>query len=133
MVGKQQLLPVEEKIKYQDEVVREQEELEKTTINTGSLYQLFYLAGGILTCLVLLVISGFAVQIKERNHLEGLLNEQSARVSVVQRVYIVEEGETLEDICIKLYGDGEREQDIRLLNGLTEEEEPGVGERLFLP
>ena len=55
------------------------------------------------------------MQIKERNELKELLNEQEKLVSSLQQVYIVEEGETIAEICIKFYGSTEQEASIRLL------------------
>ena len=99
----------------------------------GSFYQLFYATGGILTCIAILVIAGLAMQIQERNRLEALINEQEKLVSSIQRVYVVEEGETLESVCIKFYGDREQEEAIRLLNGLSADEELTAGQKIFLP
>ncbi len=99
----------------------------------GSLIQLFYATGGILTCIAILVIAGLAMQIEERNRLKELLNEQEKLVSSLQQVYVVEEGETVASICMKIYGSMEQEQAIRLLNSLEEQEEPEAGRKIFLP
>jgi len=99
----------------------------------SSFYQLFYATGGILTCIAVLVIAGLAMQIEERNQLKELLNEQEKIVSSLQQVYITEEGETVESICMEFYGSVEQETVIRLLNGLEEDEEPKAGQKLFLP
>lgn len=99
----------------------------------SSFYQLFYATGTILTCITILVIAGLAMQIEERNQLKELLNEQKKQVSSIQQVYVVEEGETVEAICIKFYGSTEQEKAIRLLNGLEDSEEPGAGQKIFLP
>lgn len=99
----------------------------------GSFYQLFYATGGILTCIAILVIAGLAMQIQERNRLQELINEQEKLVSSIQKVYVVEEGETVESVCMKFYGDKEQEEAIRLLNGLSLEEELTAGQKIFLP
>ena len=98
-----------------------------------SLYQLFYATGGILTCIAILAIAGLAMQIQERNQLKQLLNEQERLVSSIQKVYVVEEGETLEAICTRFYGSTEQMEAIRLLNSLEEEEEVTTGQKIFLP
>lgn len=113
-------------------------EIEEITGNTriskpSTFYQLFYATGGILTCIAILVIAGLAMQIQERNRLKELLNEQERLVSSLQQVYVVEEGETVESICLKFYGDMDQEAAIRLLNSLEEDEEPEVGQKIFLP
>lgn len=100
---------------------------------SGSFYRLFYATGGVLTCMAILVIAGLAMQIQERNELKELLNRQEQLVSSLQKVYVVEEGETIASICTKFYGDIQQEEAIRLLNGLKEEEEPVQGQKLFLP
>ena len=97
------------------------------------IYRLFYATGGVLTCIAILVIAGLAMQIQERNQLKVLLNEQEQRVSSVQQVYIVEEGETIESICLKFYHDTKHAAAIRQLNGLEETEEPQIGQKIFLP
>lgn len=110
------------------------ERIEKTlAARPGSFYQLFYATSGILTCIAILVIAGLAMQIKEREQLKDLLNEQERLVSSMQQVYVVEEGETLESICMKFYGSTEQMEAIRLLNSLEEDEEPVVGQKIFLP
>jgi len=98
-----------------------------------SFYRLFYATGGVLTCIAVLVIAGLAMQIREKNQLEELLNEQEKLVSALQQVYITEEGETVESICMKFYGSTEHEAAIRLLNSLEEGEEPKEGQKIFLP
>ncbi len=105
----------------------------KTVQKRSSFYQLFYTTGGVLTCIAILVIAGLAMQIQERNQLKELLNEQEKLVSSLQQVYVVEEGETVESICMKFYGTTEQEEAIRLLNSLEEEEEPVTGQKIFLP
>lgn len=102
-------------------------------IKSSTFYQLFYATGGILTCIAILVIAGLAMQIQERNQLKELLNEQERLVSSLQQVYVVEEGETVESICLKFYGTTEQEAAIRLLNSLEEGEEPKEGQKIFLP
>lgn len=96
-------------------------------------YRLFYATGGVLTCIAILVIAGLAMQIKERNELKALLNEQERLVSAMQQVYLVEEGETIQSICLKFYGSTEKEEAVRLLNSLAEGEEPEKGQKIFLP
>ena len=98
-----------------------------------SFYRLFYATGGVLTCIAVLVIAGLAMQIRERNQLVELLNEQEKLVSSLQQVYVTEKGETVESICLKFYGDTEQEAAIRLLNSLEEGEEPETGQKIFLP
>ena len=107
--------------------------MEEKLRNTGAFYHLFYATGGVLTCMAILVIAGLAMQIQERNELKELLNRQEQLVSSLQKVYVVEAGETIVSICEKFYGDTEQEEAIRLLNGLKEEEEPVPGQKLFLP
>ena len=99
----------------------------------AGVYRLFYATGGVLTCLAILVIAGLALQIQERNQLKELLNEQGQEASSVQQVYVVEEGETVESICIKFYGTTDQMEAVRVLNGLKEGEEPAAGKKLFLP
>ena len=94
---------------------------------------MFYATGGILTCIAILVIAGLAMQIKERDQLKRLLNEQEKLVSSLQQVYVVEEVETIKSICMKFYGSTEQAEAIRLLNSLEPEEEPEVGQKIFLP
>lgn len=125
----------EERESGQEEITEEQtERIERTLASRpGSFYQLFYATGGILTCLAILVIAGLAMQIQERNQLKELLNEQERLVSSMQQVYVVEEGETIESICLKFYGSTEQMESIRLLNSLEAEEEPVAGQKIFLP
>lgn len=99
----------------------------------GSFYQLFYATGGILTCIAILVIAGLAMQIQERNRLKELINQQEKLVSSIQKVYVAEEGETVESICIKFYGTEEKAEAIRLLNSLSEGEKLIEGQKIFLP
>ncbi len=98
-----------------------------------SFYQLFYATGGVLTCIAILVIAGLAMQIQERNQLKELLNAQEKLVSSLQQVYVVEEGETIESICLKFYSSTEQVTAVRLLNSLEKGEEPEVGQKIFLP
>lgn len=132
MMGTRQTIPMEEKVRYSVKEIKEEAVLPKNNLNASSLYQLFYMTGGILTCLAILIIAGLAMQIQERDRLESLLNE-SVQTSSMQQVYVVEEGETLKSICIKFYGSTEQEANLRALNGLEAEEEPVVGQKLFLP
>lgn len=99
----------------------------------SSFYRLFYATSGVLTCMAILVIAGLAMQIQERNELKELINRQEKLVSSLQQVYVVEEGETIESICGKIYGNTEKEEAIRLLNSLEEGEEPSPGQKIFLP
>ena len=99
----------------------------------STFYQLFHITGGILTCIAILVIAGLAMQIEERNQLKELLNAQEKLVSSIQQVYVVEEGETVNSICLKFYGSTEQEKAIRLLNSLEDSEEPETGQKIFLP
>ena len=140
MAENQNVVAVEEKVKLP--VREEQQEQQEITVqkppevqmrNTGSFYRLFYATGGVLTCMAILVIAGLAMQIQERNELKELLNRQEKLVSSLQQVYVVEEGETIESICGKLYGNTEQEAAIRLLNSLEEGEEPVPGQKIFLP
>ena len=73
------------------------------------------------------------MQIKERNQLKELLQEQVRQTASIQQVYVVEEGETIASICFKFYATTELESEIRLLNGLSDEEEPVTGQKLYLP
>lgn len=98
-----------------------------------SFYRLFYATGGVLACTAVLVIAGLAMQIREQNRLQELLNEQNKAAASMQQVYIAEEGETVEDICLKFYGSTEQEKTLRLLNSLEEGEEPVTGQKIFLP
>ena len=113
--------------------VSETPEKQSPGLKNGSFYQLFYATGGILTCIAILVIAGLAMQIKERDQLKRLLNEQEKLVSSLQQVYVVEEGETVDSICMKFYGSKERAEAVRLLNSLEPEEEPKLGQKIFLP
>jgi len=124
--------------KEQESSDKEQLQQETGMINypitrPAGFYRLFYATSGILTCVAILVIAGLAMQIQERNKLEELLNEQERLVASLQQVYVVEEGETVESICMKFYGSTEQEAAIRLLNSLEFGEEPEEGQKLFLP
>lgn len=105
--------------------------VQSRTSRTKGFYSLFYATSGVLTCLAILVIAGLAMQIRERDQLKHLLNEK--KVSSMQQVYVVEEGETIKSICIKFYGSTEQEDAIRLLNSLEKGEEPEAGRKIFLP
>lgn len=153
MAETRQPIPVEEKINFPVRENRESAETGETgttekiivdrmvekpmermpAAKLKSFYQLFYATGGILTCIAILVIAGLAMQIQERDQMRELLNEQEKLVSSLQQVYVVEEGETVESICMKFYGSTEREAAIRLLNSLEETEEPSAGQKIFLP
>lgn len=126
-------VPVEKKAKEVEERKVTGKEFSPKAVPSGTFYQLFYATSGILTCVAILAIAGLAMQIKERNQLEELLNEQEKLVASLQQVYVVEEGETVKSICEKFYGDTEQEEAIRLLNSLEEGEEPEAGQKLFLP
>lgn len=138
-----QSIPAKEKVKLSEEkITGEEKELpfsgerkpsERMPVQPGRFYQLFYATGGILTCIAILAIAGLAMQIQERNQLKELLNEQEKLVSSLQQVYVTEEGETVESICLKFYGTTEQEAAIRLLNSLEEDEEPEKGQKIFLP
>lgn len=132
--------PAEEKIKipereetrvHPEVIISKPAELPMRT--AGSFYRLFYATGGVLTCMAILVIAGLAIQIQERNELKELINQQEQLVSSLQQVYVVEEGETIESVCVKFYGDTAKEEAIRLLNSLEEGEEPEPGQKIFLP
>ena len=99
----------------------------------ATFYQLFYATSGVLTCIAILVIAGLAMQIQERDQLKHLLNEQERLVSSLQQVYIVEAGETIDSICMEVYGTTERSEAVRLLNSLEAGEEPEAGQKIFLP
>lgn len=105
----------------------------KVSQEKTSFYRLFYATGGVLTCIAILAIAGLAMQIQERNELKERLNMQEQRVSSLQQVYVAEEGDTIASICMKFYGDTEQEEAIRLLNSLEENDEPEVGQKIFLP
>lgn len=107
--------------------------VQQTGARRGTFYQLFYATSGVLTCLAILVIAGLAMQIQERDQLKELLNEREELVSSMQQVYVVEEGETVETICQKLYGSTERAEAICILNGLDAGEELKAGQKLFVP
>lgn len=125
-------LPEREDQRIQPEVAL-QKPVEVQMRSSGSFYRLFYATGSVLTCMAILVIAGLAMQIQERNELKELLNRQEKLVSSLQQVYVVEEGETIESICGKFYGNTEQEEAIRLLNSLEEGEEPVPGQKIFLP
>lgn len=150
MAGTNQSIPREEPVKYprreignlpikQEEAGKEGErmvvqEAGKFPVpKASSLYQLFYATSGILTCVAILMIAGLAMQIQERDQLKALLNAQEELASSMQQVYIVEEGETVDSICMKFYGTTEQAEAIRLLNSLEKGEEPEMGQKLFLP
>lgn len=151
MAETKRVIPVEEKLRLpakgelKNLISREEEPEEKkegipglpaermTIPRQSSFYQLFYATAGILTCIAILVIAGLAMQIQERNQLKEMLNQQEKLVSSLQQVYVVEEGETVESICMKFYGNIEQEEAIRLLNSLAEDEEPEAGQKIFLP
>ena len=102
-------------------------------VNETAFYRLFYATGSMLTCLVVLVIVGLAMQIRERDQLKELLKEQTCQTASIQQVYVVEEGETIASICLKFYETTELESEIRFINGLSEKEEPSIGQKLLLP
>lgn len=149
MAGTNQSIPREEPVKYKrreerlpvkkEEAVSGEERIMMREAGrlpipkASSFYQLFYATSGVLTCVAILMIAGLAMQIQERNQLKELLNTQEKLTSSMQQVYIVEEGETVDSICIKFYGTTEQAEAIRLLNSLKEEEEPEEGQKLFLP
>lgn len=136
MVGTKQTVVEEEKvIKIESKEEKEEPILSKRRhdVNIVMFYRLFYATGGILTCLAILVIIGLAMQIKERDQLKELLQEQVRQTASIQQVYVVEEGETIASICFKFYATTELESEIRLLNGLLDGEEPVVGQKLYLP
>lgn len=112
---------------------KSQEQWGKHGTGQGAFYKLFYATSGILTCMAILVIAGLAMQIQERNELKELLNRQEKLVSSIQQVYVVGEGESVESICLKFYGTTEQADAIRLLNSLEKDEEPAVGQKIFLP
>jgi hypothetical protein len=125
-------IPEREEQRVQPEVVLQNPKAVQMR-NSGSFYRLFYATGGVLTCMAILVIAGLAMQIQERNEMKELLNRQEKLVSSLQQVYVVEEGETIESICGKFYGNAKQEEAIRLLNSLEEGEEPVAGQKIFLP
>lgn len=153
MAGTQRTIPAEEPMPFpareqriaeegRERQDREYEVIAENRENTAvrvpmvkhsTFYQLFYATGGVLTCIAILVIAGLAMQIQERNQLQDMLNQQEKLVSSLQQVYVVEEGETVEAICLKFYGSTEQEAAIRLLNSLEQEEEPSAGQKIFLP
>jgi hypothetical protein len=125
-------IPEREDQRRQPEVVIQK--LPETKLHSsGSFYRLFYATSGVLTCMAILVIAGLAMQIQERNEMKEMLNRQEKLVSSLQQVYVVEEGETIESICGKFYGNAKQEEAIRLLNSLEEGEEPVAGQKIFLP
>jgi len=144
-VAEKMIIPVKEREKSKDRVDgQKMEKVEKEDTESfrlqqspahkaGTFYQLFYATSGILTCIAILVIAGLAIQIQERNQLKALLNEQEKLVSSLQQVYVVEEGESISDICMKFYGTTEQEDAVRLLNSLEKGEEPEAGQKIFLP
>ncbi len=131
VVEKVQIPEREEQRRQPEVVLQKTPELKRST--TGSFYRLFYATSGVLTCMAILVIAGLAMQIQERNELKEMINRQEKLVSSLQQVYVVEEGETIESICGKFYGNAEQEEAIRLLNSLEEGEEPAPGQKIFLP
>ena len=144
MAGTKQVVAVEEEMKfpsYKNITEKEQQAVEKMKVpevltvqkKSETFYRLFCATGGVLTCIAILVIAGLALQIQERNQLKELLNQQERLASSMQQVYVVEEGETVESICIKFYGSMEQETAIRLLNSLEQGEEPEAGQKIFLP
>lgn len=144
MAGTKQRVVTEEKINYpvrRNASEPEQQAPERenkvtmvpVSVKSDTFYRLFYATGGVLTCIAILVIAGLAMQIQERNELKELLNQQEKLVSSLQQVYVVEEGETVESICVKFYGTTEQESAIRLLNSLDPGEEPEAGQKIFLP
>ena len=113
---------------------QEKEELASRMLSKGNvIYRLLYATGGILAGLAVTVIAALAVQINERNHLKQLLNEQEQVVTSVCDVYEVKEGETIERICEEVYGSPEAAEVVRVLNGLSEKENPQAGQKILLP
>lgn len=135
MVSTKQIVLEEEEVKMVSKEEKPESVLPKKRqdVNITSFYRLFYATGGILTCLAILVIVGLAMQIKERDELKALLENQARQTTSLQQVYIVQEGETIASICLKFYETIEIESEIRLLNGLLDGEEPITGQKLYLP
>lgn len=135
IAGTHQTIPVEERTVFLEKepwegaAIRERHSQQEAS----GFYRLFYATSGVLTCLAILVIAGLALQIQERDQLKELLNEQERQASSIQQVYVVEEGENLETICLKFYGTTDQMEAIRLLNSLGSDEEPEAGQKLFLP
>lgn len=135
IAGTHQMIPMEErnafieKETWEEGIIRERRPQQEVS----GFYRLFYATSGVLTCLAILVIAGLALQIQERDQLKELLNEQGRQATTMQQVYIVEEGETVETICMKFYGTTDQVEAVRLLNSLETEEEPVTGQKLFLP
>lgn len=89
--------------------------------------------GGVLACLAVLVIGAMAIQIRERERLQQLLNEREQMVASLCTAYEVKEGETVESICQSVYGSTEIADEIREFNGLEQGENPQTGQKILLP
>ena len=134
MMKKQQ--PVREKETEKVMLLPRQEEepmVRPAEVTSSSIYRLVYATGGVVACLALFVIGALAVQINEQAHLKQQLNKQEQAVSSFCESYITKQGETVEDICRRMYGDETLAEQIRLLNGLEEKENPEEGEKIWLP
>ncbi len=99
----------------------------------GYWYRLVYMTGGVLSCLAVVAVGALAIQIKEREQLKKILNEQEQAVASFSEVYVVKEGESVESICREKYGSEETANAIRTLNGLQEGENPKTGQKILLP
>lgn len=102
-------------------------------VQYGYWYRLAYMTGGVLSCLAVVAVGALAVQIKEREQLKKILNEQEQAVASFSEVYEVKEGESVESICQERYGSEETAAAIRVLNGLKEGENPETGQKIWLP
>jgi predicted Zn-dependent protease len=74
-----------------------------------------------------------AIQIRERERLQQLLNEREQMVASLCTAYEVKEGETVESICQSVYGSAEIADEIREFNGLEQGENPQTGQKILLP
>lgn len=113
--------------------VKSREAVASAGVGKALPYRLFYATGGVLACLAMFVIGALALEINERELLKKQLNEQEQVVSSLCEVYVVQEGDSIEAICMQRYGSVELAEAIRTLNGLAEEENPQTGQKIFLP
>jgi len=110
-------------------IAREREEKRQGVLSG----RLIAVTGGVMVCLAVLAIGAMTLQIKEREHLRQLLNEQEQMVASLCTAYEVKEGETMETICQSVYGSEEIADEIRKFNGLEEGENPQTGQKILLP
>ena len=62
-----------------------------------------------------------------------LITEGTLAIGIGPELYEMKEGETIESVCLAVYGSEEIAEEIRRFNGLEEGENPQAGEKILLP